>query len=181
MMGFGMNSQSLSSSQSKRIGHFLFWFLRSEIAQSMHYQQRYAVILEAYLRGCGEAMLQDFRKQVEITEALQKVTREIKAISAEKYDVSAQGDCPCCHCVLLLLPSVPTGLGIKSFWYSSVIFQLRQKLECLQMQGLPESFRVPYDPGLRAGSLVVGSRAQSIFLFYYKGKIVSGFSCDGEC
>lgn len=77
--------------QSKRIGHFLFWFLRSEIAQSMHYQQRYAVILEAYLRGCGDAMLQDFSKQVQITEALQKVTREIKAISAEKYDVSAQG------------------------------------------------------------------------------------------
>lgn len=82
-------------SQSKRIGHFLFWFLRSEIAQSMHYQQRYAVILEAYLRGCGDEMLQDFRKQVEITEALQKVTREVKAISAEKYDVSAQGDRPC--------------------------------------------------------------------------------------
>uniref|UniRef100_A0AAR2KXL5 Phosphatidylinositol 4,5-bisphosphate 3-kinase catalytic subunit gamma isoform n=1 Tax=Pygocentrus nattereri TaxID=42514 RepID=A0AAR2KXL5_PYGNA len=77
--------------RSKRIGHFLFWFLRSEIAQSMHYQQRYAVILEAYLRGCGGAMLQDFSKQVEITEALQKVTREIKAVSAEKYDVSAQG------------------------------------------------------------------------------------------
>lgn len=30
----------------------------------MHYQQRYAVLLEAYLRGCGEDMLQDFRKQV---------------------------------------------------------------------------------------------------------------------
>lgn len=54
----------VSSPQSKRIGHFLFWFLRSEIAQSMHYQQRYAVLLEAYLRGCGEDMLQDFRKQV---------------------------------------------------------------------------------------------------------------------
>ncbi|XP_017349775.1 phosphatidylinositol 4,5-bisphosphate 3-kinase catalytic subunit gamma isoform [Ictalurus punctatus] len=112
--------------RSKRIGHFLFWFLRSEIAQSMHYQQRYAVILEAYLRGCGDEMLQDFRKQVEITEALQKVTREVKAISAEKYDVSAQ-----------------------------VVFQMRQKLESLQMQGLPESFKVPYDPGLRAGSLVI--------------------------
>ncbi|XP_060759825.1 phosphatidylinositol 4,5-bisphosphate 3-kinase catalytic subunit gamma isoform isoform X1 [Neoarius graeffei] len=112
--------------RSKRIGHFLFWFLRSEIAQSMHYQQRYAVILEAYLRGCGDAMLQDFRKQVEITVALQKVTREIKTISAEKYDVSTQ-----------------------------VIFQLRHKLESLQTQGLPESFKVPYDPGLRAGSLVI--------------------------
>lgn len=71
-------------------------------------------------------MLQDFRRQVEMTEALQKVTREIKAMSAEKYDVSAQ-----------------------------VVFQLRQKLENLQTSGLPESFRVPYDPGLRAGALVI--------------------------
>uniref|UniRef100_H3CN55 Phosphatidylinositol 4,5-bisphosphate 3-kinase catalytic subunit gamma isoform n=1 Tax=Tetraodon nigroviridis TaxID=99883 RepID=H3CN55_TETNG len=112
--------------RSKRIGHFLFWFLRSEIAQSMHYQQRFAVLLEAYLRGCGEDMLQDFRKQVEITEALQKVTREIKAVSAEKYDITAQ-----------------------------VVFQLRQKLEALQSSGLPEDFRVPYDPGLRAGALLI--------------------------
>lgn len=29
--------------------------------------------------------------QVETTEALQKVTREIKAISADKYDITAQG------------------------------------------------------------------------------------------
>ncbi|KAJ0056898.1 hypothetical protein NL108_000697, partial [Boleophthalmus pectinirostris] len=112
--------------RSKRIGHFLFWFLRSEIAQSMHYQQRYAVLLEAYLRGCGEAMLLDFRKQVETTEALQKVTREVKAMSADKYDITAQ-----------------------------VVFQLRQKLEALQSSGLPESFRVPYDPGLRAGALLI--------------------------
>uniref|UniRef100_A0A3Q3J9D2 Phosphatidylinositol 4,5-bisphosphate 3-kinase catalytic subunit gamma isoform n=1 Tax=Monopterus albus TaxID=43700 RepID=A0A3Q3J9D2_MONAL len=110
----------------KRIGHFLFWFLRSEIAQSMHYQQRYAVLLEAYLRGCGEAMLQDYRKQVDVTEALQQVTREIKAMSADKYDVTAQ-----------------------------VVFQLRQKLETLQLSGLPESFRVPYDPGVRAGVLLI--------------------------
>lgn len=85
----------------------------------MHYQQRYAVLLEAYLRGCGEDMLQDFRKQVspahntppgpappppadpsadplqvETTEALQRVTREIKAVSADKYDVTAQGGSP---------------------------------------------------------------------------------------
>ncbi|KAI3366937.1 hypothetical protein L3Q82_009577 [Scortum barcoo] len=112
--------------RSKRIGHFLFWFLRSEIAQSMHYQQRYAVLLEAYLRGCGEDMLQDFRKQVEMTEALQRVTREVKTMSADKYDITAQ-----------------------------VVFQLRQKLETLQSSGLPESFRVPYDPGLRAGALLI--------------------------
>ncbi|KAM9312943.1 phosphatidylinositol 4,5-bisphosphate 3-kinase catalytic subunit gamma isoform [Gastrophryne carolinensis] len=112
--------------RSKRIGHFLFWFLRSEIAQSMHYQQRFAVILEAYLRGCGTAMLNDFTKQVQVTEVLHKVTMEIKSVSAEKYDVTSQ-----------------------------VITQLRQKLEKLQGSMLPESFRVPYDPGIRAGSLVV--------------------------
>uniref|UniRef100_A0A8C9LD69 phosphatidylinositol-4,5-bisphosphate 3-kinase n=1 Tax=Pavo cristatus TaxID=9049 RepID=A0A8C9LD69_PAVCR len=58
--------------RNKRIGHFLFWFLRSEIAQSMHYQQRFAVILEAYLRGCGKAMLHDFMKQVQVIELLHK-------------------------------------------------------------------------------------------------------------
>ncbi|KAJ4924837.1 hypothetical protein JOQ06_003787 [Pogonophryne albipinna] len=101
------------SALSKRIGHFLFWFLRSEIAQSMHYQQRYAVLLEAFLRGCGEEMLQDFRKQVEMTEALQKVTREMKAMYADKYDITAQ-----------------------------VVFQLRQKLETLQSAGSLKSFRI---------------------------------------
>lgn len=29
--------------------------------------------------------------QVDVTEALQKVTREMKAMSADKYDVTAQG------------------------------------------------------------------------------------------
>ena len=38
----------------------------------------------------------------------------------------------------------------------TVIFQLKQKLEILQNLNLPQSFRVPYDPGLKAGALVVG-------------------------
>ncbi|XP_044533791.1 phosphatidylinositol 4,5-bisphosphate 3-kinase catalytic subunit gamma isoform [Gracilinanus agilis] len=112
--------------RNKRIGHFLFWFLRSEIAQSRHYQQRFAVILEAYLRGCGLAMLEDFTKQVQVIRMLQKVTIDIKSLSAEKYDVTSQ-----------------------------VISQLKQKLENLQNSNLPKSFRVPYDPGLRAGTLVI--------------------------
>ncbi|XP_011841780.1 PREDICTED: phosphatidylinositol 4,5-bisphosphate 3-kinase catalytic subunit gamma isoform [Mandrillus leucophaeus] len=114
--------------RNKRIGHFLFWFLRSEIAQSRHYQQRFAVILEAYLRGCGTAMLHDFTQQVQVIEMLQKVTLDIKSLSAEKYDVSSQ-----------------------------VISQLKQKLENLQNSQLPKSFRVPYDPGLKAGALAVVS------------------------
>ena len=38
----------------------------------------------------------------------------------------------------------------------TVILQLKQKLENLQNANLPKSFRVPYDPGLKAGALVVG-------------------------
>lgn len=57
----------------------------------MHYQQRFAVILEAYLRGCGRAMLHDFLKQVQVIELLHKVTMEIKLVSAEKYDITPQG------------------------------------------------------------------------------------------
>lgn len=38
----------------------------------------------------------------------------------------------------------------------TVISQLKQKLENLQNSNLPKSFRVPYDPGLKAGTLVVG-------------------------
>lgn len=49
------------------------------------------MILEAYLRGCGKAMLQDFTQQVHVIEMLQKVTIDIKSLSAEKYDVSSQG------------------------------------------------------------------------------------------
>lgn len=54
---------------------------------------------------------------------------------------------------------------------------MRQKLESLQMQGLPESFKVPYDPGLRAGSLVVSRGAQqTFFCFSISGRNVSCYS-----
>lgn len=46
------------------------------------------------------------------------------------------------------------------------------------MQGLPKSFKVPYDPGLRAGSLVVGGEAQQTFVFSICGRNVSCYSCD---
>lgn len=43
----------------------------------------------------------------------------------------------------------------------TVISQLKQKLENLQNSNLPKSFRVPYDPGLKAGALVVGIPSMS--------------------
>lgn len=44
----------------------------------------------------------------------------------------------------------------------TVISQLKQKLEILQNLNLPQSFRVPYDPGLKAGALVVGITLMSL-------------------
>lgn len=44
----------------------------------------------------------------------------------------------------------------------TVISQLKQKLESLQSSSLPKSFRVPYDPGLKAGALVVGVGGMSL-------------------
>jgi hypothetical protein len=48
----------------------------------------------------------------------------------------------------------------------AVISQLKQKLESLQNSNLPESFRVPYDPGLKAGTLVVGISGISLDVPY---------------
>lgn len=41
---------------NKKIGHFFFWYLHCEL-RCPQYTPRLAVILEAYLIGCGEAML----------------------------------------------------------------------------------------------------------------------------
>lgn len=50
--------------QSKRIGHFFFWYTHSEVACCPYFRQHMAVILEAYLLGCGQAMLDSFTQQV---------------------------------------------------------------------------------------------------------------------
>ena len=41
---------------SKWIGHYFFWYLKSEM-EHPGFKQRFGILLEAYLRGCGEAML----------------------------------------------------------------------------------------------------------------------------
>ncbi|XP_041080817.1 phosphatidylinositol 4,5-bisphosphate 3-kinase catalytic subunit gamma isoform-like [Polyodon spathula] len=75
--------------QSKRIGHFFFWYLRSEITASPYFCDRFAVILEAYLLGCGQSMLEGFLKQVQVVESLHKVVTDIKKIIPEKSDLPA--------------------------------------------------------------------------------------------
>jgi len=41
---------------NKRIGHFFFWYLKCEM-YNPQYTARFAVIMEAYLKACGESML----------------------------------------------------------------------------------------------------------------------------
>lgn len=88
-------SDSLTSPpslQSKKIGHFFFWYVRSEVAGCPYFRQRMAVILEAYLLGCGQAMLDSFTKQVQAVEALQEVAIAIKNLYPDKTDLSPTGE-----------------------------------------------------------------------------------------
>lgn len=79
------------SLQSKRIGHFFFWYVRSEVAACPFFRQRMAVILEAYLLGCGQAMLDSFTQQVQAIEVLEEVAIMIKRLYPDKTDLPATG------------------------------------------------------------------------------------------
>ena len=50
-----------------------------------------AVILEAYLLGCGQAMLDGFTQQVQAVEALEEVAIMIKNLYPDKTDLPATG------------------------------------------------------------------------------------------
>ncbi|TNN36520.1 Phosphatidylinositol 4,5-bisphosphate 3-kinase catalytic subunit gamma isoform [Liparis tanakae] len=73
--------------RSKRIGHFFFWYVRSEVSGCLYFRQRMAVILEAYLLGCGRATLHDFARQVQAVEALHGVALTIKRLYPDKTDL----------------------------------------------------------------------------------------------
>ncbi|XP_069499380.1 phosphatidylinositol 4,5-bisphosphate 3-kinase catalytic subunit gamma isoform-like [Ambystoma mexicanum] len=77
------------SLKSKRLGHFFFWYLRSEISGSPCYRDRFAVILEAYLRGCRRSILEGFQKQVQLVEKLHRVATDIKKVLPERGDIPA--------------------------------------------------------------------------------------------
>jgi hypothetical protein len=62
---------------NKRIGHFFFWYLKCELHNPL-YAQRCGVILEAYLKGCGESMLRQFEDQVDIQMKLEEIALELK-------------------------------------------------------------------------------------------------------
>ncbi|XP_066554311.1 phosphatidylinositol 4,5-bisphosphate 3-kinase catalytic subunit gamma isoform [Amia ocellicauda] len=79
--------------RSKRIGHFFFWYVRSEIRGSPYFRDRFAVILEAYLLGCGQSMLDSLLKQVQVVDCLHRVATDIKKIFPEKSDLPPNAAC----------------------------------------------------------------------------------------
>lgn len=78
--------------QSKQVGHFFFWYLRSEVAGCPFFRQRMAVILEAYLLGCGEAMLTSFQHQVQVVKILHEVAVRVKTLYPEKSTLPPLGN-----------------------------------------------------------------------------------------
>ncbi|XP_049437828.1 phosphatidylinositol 4,5-bisphosphate 3-kinase catalytic subunit gamma isoform [Epinephelus fuscoguttatus] len=109
--------------RSKRIGHFFFWYVRSEVAGCPYFRQRMAVILEAYLLGCGQAMLDSFTQQVQAVKALEEVAIMIKKMYPDKTD---------------LPPTAPLRLQ-----------------ELLRNCNLPNEFLLPFDPRIKAGSILL--------------------------
>lgn len=137
--------------QSKRIGHFFFWYLRSEVAGCPFFRQRMAVILEAYLLGCGEAMLTEFQHQVQVVNCLHDVALTVKVLYPERTDLPSTGK------VQTTLPSVLCVIyAVHTSALSCMCLSAPQKLqELLEECNLPSDFLVPFDPRVRAGSIIV--------------------------
>ncbi|KAI5095750.1 phosphatidylinositol 4,5-bisphosphate 3-kinase catalytic subunit gamma isoform [Silurus meridionalis] len=74
--------------RSRRVGHFFFWYLRSEVAGCPFFRQRMAVILEAYLLGCGKAMQTSLLHQVQVVQILHEVAIRMKTLYPEKSTLS---------------------------------------------------------------------------------------------
>lgn len=55
------------------------------------FRQRMAVILEAYLLGCGKAMLEEFQLQVQAVKCLHDVALTVKSLYPDKTDLPPTG------------------------------------------------------------------------------------------
>lgn len=62
-----------------------------------------AVILEAYLLGCGQAMLDSFIQQVKAVEVLHKVAKTTKSLFPDKTDLPISGETQFAISIVLLL------------------------------------------------------------------------------
>ena len=73
----------------QRVGHVFFWYLKAEM-HVPEISERYGLLLEAYLYGCGN-YLQELMKQNEILNSLQSVANFIKNVpTQERQEVLLQ-------------------------------------------------------------------------------------------
>ncbi|KYQ90057.1 phosphatidylinositol-4 [Tieghemostelium lacteum] len=63
-------------SNTSRIGHFFFWFLKSEM-HTPEIEERYGLLLEGYLRSCGSHR-NDLLKQNQVIKSLYQVAMAVK-------------------------------------------------------------------------------------------------------
>ncbi|KAM9988840.1 hypothetical protein ACTFIY_004886 [Dictyostelium cf. discoideum] len=78
-------------SNRSRIGHFFFWFLKSEM-HTPEIEERYGLLLEGYLRSCGTHR-QDLIKQNQVLKSLHTVAMAVKQTngSSERKKVLMEG------------------------------------------------------------------------------------------
>jgi phosphatidylinositol-4,5-bisphosphate 3-kinase len=113
---------------SKRLGFRFFWYLAAEL-ESSEYRHRFAVLLEAYLRYCGSAVLSELYKQRQVVTVLKSVAQNLKEF-----------------------------LGPRSGQREKGIEFVQQKLQmAISSNDLPPSFLLPYDSSLRVSHLNVAS------------------------
>jgi hypothetical protein len=62
---------------SRRIGHFFFWQVKSEM-QSPLYAERYSLMMDAFVKSCGLKQRQEFLAQNKILSWLHQIALEIK-------------------------------------------------------------------------------------------------------
>jgi phosphatidylinositol-4,5-bisphosphate 3-kinase len=62
---------------SKRIGHFFYWYLRSEM-DSPQFSQRFGILLEAYLKGCGKLLFKELQNQHNAVRNIMEIASGLK-------------------------------------------------------------------------------------------------------
>lgn len=68
---------------NREIGHYLFWYLRAEI-ENPEVSVKFAVLLEAYLRGCGSYYVEKYVDQILGLSALNDVSLAIKKVKSSQ-------------------------------------------------------------------------------------------------
>eukprot|EP00118_Oscarella_pearsei_P004619 m.20043 g.20043 ORF g.20043 m.20043 type:complete len:1310 (+) comp27959_c0_seq1:623-4552(+) len=69
--------------RSKMIGHSLFWYLRAEFKMS-RFVNRFGALLEAYLRYCGKAMLNEIYCECQALNALNPIASALQQLNEPK-------------------------------------------------------------------------------------------------